>query len=93
MPGPEGPLADISHFYGLVVKIYLADHAPAHVHAVYDDHEALLSIDTLDLFRGDLPRRAAALLLEWAALHREELRANWGLAQAGKRILPIPPLD
>lgn len=86
-------MADISRFYGVVIKMYLVDHAPAHLHAVYGENEALLALDTLDLFRGNLPRRAAAMVLEWAALHREELRTDWTLAQAGRPILPIPPLD
>ena len=88
-----GALPEICRFYGIVIKTHFADHAPSHFHAVYGDHEALLSIETLEMFRGDLPRRAAALVLEWAALHRDELRAGWTLAQAGKPLLPIPPLE
>ncbi|HEY1217291.1 MAG: DUF4160 domain-containing protein [Bryobacteraceae bacterium] len=29
------------------------------------------------MLRGELPRRAMAVVLEWAALHRQELRADW----------------
>jgi hypothetical protein len=83
----------ISHFYGLTVKLYLGDHQPAHFHVLYGDHEALFSIDSLEMMRGELPRRAVPMVLEWATVHREELRAGWALAQAGKRLLPVPPLD
>ena len=86
-------LPDISRFYGVSIKMYPADHAPAHFHVLYGDHEALFSIDTLEMFRGDLPRRAVPLVLEWALVHRDELRASWAQAQAGKPLLPVPPLE
>jgi hypothetical protein len=39
----------------------------------------LIEIDTLAVFWGSLPRRALALVLEWAALHRDELRKPGGV--------------
>ena len=86
-------MPDISRFYGLTVKMYLADHEPAHFHVLYDDHEALFAIDSLEMMRGELPRRAVPMVLEWATAHREDLRAGWTLARAGKSLLPVPPLD
>ena len=86
-------MPDISRFYGMAIKIYLGDHAPAHFHVVYKDHEALFSIDTLEMFRGELPRRAVPLVLEWALAHRDELRTGWALAQSGRTLLPVPPLE
>ena len=83
----------ISQFYGLTVKLYLGDHEPAHFHVLYDDHEALFAIDSLEMMRGELPRRAVPMVLEWATAHREDLRAGWTLARAGKSLLPVPPLD
>jgi hypothetical protein len=50
------------------------------------------SIETLELLDGRLPPRVAALVAEWAALHRAELRLNWTtLATEGKffRIAPL----
>ena len=43
-------------------------------------------IETLEVLRGSLPRRALALVLEWAAAHREELRANWDRARSDRRV-------
>ena len=86
-------MPDISRFYGLTVKMYLADHEPAHFHVLYDDHEALFAIDSLEMMRGELPRRAVPMVLEWATAHREDLRAGWTLARAGKSLRPVPPLD
>jgi hypothetical protein len=45
------------------------------------------------MLRGELPRRAVPMVLEWATAHREDLRAGWTLARAGKPLLPVPPLD
>lgn len=73
--------------------MYFSDHEPAHFHAQYGEFEALVEIETLAKLRGDLPRRAMALVLEWAALHRQELRSNWERARLGTPLQPIAPLD
>jgi Domain of unknown function (DUF4160) len=41
---------------------------------------------------GSLPRRALALVVEWAALHRDELLANWERARRDEQLEPIEPL-
>lgn len=86
-------MPEISRFFGIIIRVFFNDHEPAHFHAAYGDHEALIEIDTLVVYRGELPRRALALVLEWAALHREELRQDWLLARQGQGLLPIAPLD
>ena len=86
-------MPELSRFFGIVIRMYFNDHAPAHFHAVYGSHEALIEIDTLALYRGELPRRAMALVLEWAALHGAERRDNWESAKAGVGAHPIAPLD
>ena len=60
-------MPEISRFFGIVIKMFFSDHAPPHFHAEYAEHEALVAIETLELVRGELPRRALALVLEWAA--------------------------
>ena len=62
-------------------------------HAEYGEHEAIYEIDTLDVTRGGLPRRAHALVLEWAALHRNELRDDWELARKEKPLEEIKGLE
>jgi hypothetical protein len=83
----------ISQFFGVSIYIYHNDHAPPHFHASYAEHEAVISIDTLAIQFGALPRRARALVLEWASLHREELAADWELAEEGLPLREIDPLD
>ncbi len=73
--------------------MYYNDHDPPHFHAVYSEDEALIDIDTLSIVRGELPRRALAMVLEWAVMHREELRQDWELARSGRVPVPIAPLD
>ena len=73
--------------------MYCNDHIPPHFHAEYGEHEAIYEIDTLDIKRGSLPRRAHALVLEWAALHRSELREDWERARAEKPLIEIEGLE
>jgi hypothetical protein len=86
-------MPEVTRFFGIVIRMYFRDHSPAHFHAEYGEYEALVEIETLSILRGDLPRRAMALVLEWAALHRQELRADWERARGGTPLESIAPLD
>ncbi len=83
----------ISEFYGVTIAMYFNDHQPAHFHAYYGEYEALVVIETLDIYAGSLPRRALALVLEWGMLHRPALRANWERARRGESLARVEPLD
>lgn len=89
----DSAVPEISRFFGIVIRVFYSDHTPPHFHAAYGDEEALIEIETLGIHRGSLPRRARALVLEWAALHRDELRQDWELARSGNPPLPIEPLE
>ena len=82
----------IREFYGIVIYMHFSDHAPAHFHAIYGGHEALVGIHDGAILRGDLPRTAGRLVAEWALLHRAELAANWERAQVPEPLLPVKPL-
>jgi hypothetical protein len=73
--------------------MYFNDHQPMHFHAAYGEYEILVRIDTLEIIEGKLPRRAQALVLEWASTHREELTHNWEKARRGETLAKIAPLD
>lgn len=82
----------ICAFYGIVIQMYWADHGPPHFHALYAEHEALIAIETLEVIAGKLPRRALALVLEWATEHRTELTEDWNLCvqkQTPRKIAPL----
>ena len=53
----------------------------------------MILIDTLEVRDGRLPRRAMAMVLEWAALHRQELLTDWALAAEHKPLRQIDPLE
>ena len=82
----------LSEFFGIIIAMYYSDHWPPHFHARYGEHEATIRVDTLEILEGSLPIRAFGLVLEWAALHRDELRADWDRAREGVPLLPISPL-
>ncbi|MGA2441387.1 MAG: DUF4160 domain-containing protein [Tepidisphaeraceae bacterium] len=83
----------ISVFFGITIRMYFDDHAPPHFHVYYGEHAATIDIETLRMRHGHLPRRVAALALEWAAEHREELMANWNLAENHRPLNPVSPLE
>lgn len=57
------------------------DHAPPHFHALYGEYEVLINIATLDVIKGKMPRRALALVLEWAAEHRQAVVVCFALCR------------
>jgi hypothetical protein len=83
----------ICQFFGIVIYMYFSDHSPAHFHAEYGEFEAVYTIDTLEILRGELPRRAHSMVIEWALLHRRELRENWIRAREQKSLVEIEPLE
>ncbi|MHB1398508.1 MAG: DUF4160 domain-containing protein [Trichloromonadaceae bacterium] len=82
----------ISVFYGIVIQMFWKDHAPPHFHALYSEYEALICIRTLEVLQGELPKRALALVLEWANEHRAELTEDWDLCSRMQRPNRIKPL-
>lgn len=83
----------ICEFFGVVIYMYYNDHNPPHFHAEYAEREALFAIETLDIIEGELSRRPRAFVIEWASLHRDELRTNWERARQGRPLHTIAPLD
>lgn len=83
----------ISYFYGIVIRMYYDDHAPPHLHALYGGSEVLLTLEAFEVLEGGLPRRALALVREWAQIHKDELRRAWERAKAHEPLGTIEPLD
>lgn len=82
----------ISEFYGILIEMFFADHAPPHFHARYAGEEALIEIRTGDVYAGEIPGRALRLVREWLDIHRDELLANWDRAQIPAPLEHIDPL-
>ena len=73
--------------------MFYGDHPPPHFHAVYQGEQVQVNIHTLEVIEGQMSRRALALVLEWAALHRGELRQAWEQASTNQEPSKIPPLE
>lgn len=86
-------MPEISRFFGIIIRIYFGDHHPPHFHAIYQENTAEYDINTLEVIRGSLPKRAHAMVLEWASLHRTELIEDWKLARERKELFKIEPLQ
>ena len=85
-------MPEISRFLGIVIKMYYRDHAPPHFHAVYGDDELVVRINPIMILEGDAAARVRSMVLEWAALHQEELRNAWLKAKNLEPIGKIAPL-
>ena len=85
-------MPELSRFFGIVITMYFDDHLPPHFHARYGDERAEFTIDPPGLLRGRLAPRAIALVIEWAALRREELLLAWNQRTAGRHPNRIDPL-
>lgn len=85
-------MPEVCRFYGIVIRMFFADHAPPHFHAEYGGSEAQFGIEDLALLRGKLPPRARGLVVEWASAHQPELREAWRRVQRATHPGKIKPL-
>ena len=81
----------ISKFLGIIIAMYWDEHNPPHFHAIYQDYEISVDIQT-GLVNGQMSKRALKMIFEWLDLHKEELLQDWNLAQDRKALLKIEPL-
>jgi uncharacterized protein DUF4160 len=85
-------MPEISRFYGIIIRMFWNDHPPAHFHAIYGSHEAIIEIETSEIIAGSLPLGADSLVKQWIELHRNELKEDWELARAKQPLRGIDPL-
>jgi len=85
-------MPEIARFYGIIITMYYDDHNPPHFHARYGDESVVISIGALGILEGQMSPRALGLVIEWAALHKEELMEDWDLAQKDQSPKKIAPL-
>jgi Domain of unknown function (DUF4160) len=85
-------MPEICRFLGLVIKMYYKDHAPPHFHVTYGEYMMTIDIET-GVMRGQFPKRALRLIMEWYELHKDELMQDWALARKEVPLKRIPPLE
>ena len=86
-------MPEISRFFGIVIAMYYNEHETPHFHARYGSQKSRFAIEDLRMLDGNLSPRIRGLIVEWASLHLEELRRDWGLAAAQQPLVPIAPLE
>ncbi len=91
----EKDMPVISMFYGIIVSLYFFDnkeHKAPHIHARYQDEEAVLSIPDGAVLTGKLNPAKLKLTQAWVEIHKDELMADWQLAVNGQEVFKIDPL-
>ena len=86
-------MPEISRFFGIIIAMFYNDHAPPHFHVRYGEQRAIIEIDPLTVLGGKLSPRVLGLVMEWAAVHQEELREDWRLAERQAPLNSIAPLE
>lgn len=82
-------------FFGIVIRMFYNEkkhHNMPHFHAYYQGQEVSLSLPDLEILEGELPSRQMRLVLGWAEVHKEDLMANWELAEQHEPLIPLRPL-
>ncbi len=84
----------ISMFFGIVIRMYLGkkEHNPPHFHAYYQGAKGIFDIHSCEMIEGDIPKKQVKLIEAWAELRKDELLADWELAQSGELPYKIDPL-
>ena len=81
----------LSRFYGIVIRMYYAQskHNPPHIHALYGDDMAAISIQTKEVMDGYLPPKALSMVQEWITIHQKDLLHIW----ESQEFKTLPPLE
>jgi hypothetical protein len=60
-------MPEISRFLGIVIYMYFEEHNPPHFHVKYNEHKAVMDIQTLNILAGHLPVKVRGLVGEWVS--------------------------
>ena len=86
----------VSQFLGIKILMNCKEtKGEPHFYAEYSDcnnYKISVEIKT-GIVKGKMPPRALELVLEWLNLHKKELLKNWQLANKGKSLNQIAPLE
>lgn len=88
-------MAELSRFFGIIIRMFAehgGKHHTPHFHAVYQEHEAVFTINPVEMLSGFLPTKQQRLVEAWAEIHQNELHAAWKSLDGGRKPSPIEPL-
>ena len=54
-------MPELSRFYGIIIRMYFADHAPPHFHAFYGDEEVVIDIRENATVSGNMQERRKSI--------------------------------
>jgi Domain of unknown function (DUF4160) len=83
----------IAIFYGIAIQMYWRDHAPPHIHVIYQGFEALIAIETGKLIGGNLPPNALRMVRQWLLLRKRQLLENWRRGRMREPFQRVPGPD
>ncbi len=63
----------ISFFNGIKINIYTNEHPPPHFHAIYGKDEAMISISSLEIIKGNLKNSQYKKIRNWAINYQNAL--------------------
>lgn len=80
----------LSRFYGIIIRMYFLQkkHNPPHIHAIYGDDVAAITISDGKVIEGALPNKALEMVKEWVSLNKDELLTMWE-TQEFKQLSPL----
>ena len=61
----------------VIITVYANDHLPFHFHVVHPDFEALIEIETLACYAGEIPPAFRKDVMEWVAVNLDAIKAEW----------------
>ena len=81
----------LSRFYGIIIRMYFLqrEHNPPHIHAIYSENTAAISIIDGEVLEGALPRKALEMVREWIVTNKDELINIWETQE----FKQLPPLE
>lgn len=83
----------ISAFFGIMIRMFYREHGLRHFHAEHGPDRATFGFDGQLLSGTIRSARARRHIVEWTALHRRELEADWERMKAGQPLERIEPLQ
>lgn len=83
-------MPEIARFYGIIIKMFFKpkEHEPSHIHAIYGEYVGEFNILTMEMEKGDLPKKAQELVREWMGMHQDKLQSMW----ENQHVEKLPPL-
>jgi hypothetical protein len=87
----HAPMPIVSRFYGIVIRMFYREHAPAHIHVEHCGQRATFDFEGNALAGEIRSRKARQRVRRWILVHHDELEANWEKMKAGEELEAIEP--